>query len=281
MKIKKILLSAFMTLSFFFPLTIHAARLPEPTNDFYVNDFADVLNDETEQKIDRINAELESINGSQLVVTTVDFLDGMAIDDYAVELFNKWQIGSQANNGVLLLLAIAEDNYYCIQGSGIESLLSSGRIQLILDYSLEPDFAAGNYSDGVDKTVDEIYNVLKTAESGTIIDNENNSVNVITDHLSIGSHIASFISTIFTLIIIMAVISSIFRPRRRYYRPIRPRYYGGFGYPHHHHHHNHRSTYTSRPSSFSSSRGAGRSSFSSGSHHGGGGSTRGGGAGRH
>lgn len=277
MKIKKLLLSAFMTLFFLFPLTIQAARLPEPTSDFYVNDFADVLSEETEQKIDQINAELESINGSQLVVTTVDFLDGMAIDDYAIELFNKWQIGSKENNGVLLLLAIAEDNYYCIQGSGIEDLLSSGRIQLILDYSLEPDFAVGNYSEGVDKTVDEIYNILKTA-STVATDNESDFTEVI----SSTTKVTSFISTIFTLIIIMTVISAIFRPRRSYYRPIRPRYYGGFGYPHHHHHHHH-STFTSRPSSFrsSSSRGAGRSSFGSGSHRGGGGSTRGGGAGRH
>ena len=48
-----------------------------------------------------------------------------------------------------LLLAIGEDNYYVLQGTGLENTLTSGTIQNILDTYMEPDFAA------VRRTVEE------------------------------------------------------------------------------------------------------------------------------
>ena len=62
----------------------------EPTEQFYVADYANVLQQDTKDDIVEKNAVLYEQTGAQIVVVTVDFLDGMAIEDYALELFNEW-----------------------------------------------------------------------------------------------------------------------------------------------------------------------------------------------
>lgn len=116
----------------------------------YVGDYAGVLTDATEQYIIAENQKLAEATGAQIVIVTVDFLDGMEIEDYAYTIFNAWGIGDEErNNGLLLLLAIGEENYYAMQGAGLEGVLSSGTLgDYLYDY-LEPDFAAGNYDTGV------------------------------------------------------------------------------------------------------------------------------------
>ena len=89
------------------------AVVPDRPENQYVLDQAGVLSEETEQEIISQNQKLFQETGAQIVVVAVDFLDGEEIDDYAYSLFNTWGIGSvERNNGLLLLMAIAEDNYF-------------------------------------------------------------------------------------------------------------------------------------------------------------------------
>ena len=135
-----------------------SAKTPDAPDPFYAADFAGVLTEDTENYIIEKNGILENECGGQIVVVTVDFLDGMDIEDYAYKLFNSWKIGDEdENNGVLLLLVIGEENYWCMQGKGLESALSSGDIDDILWNDLEDDFAEGNYNAGVEKTFDALY----------------------------------------------------------------------------------------------------------------------------
>ena len=94
------------------------------TDDFqYVLDSAGVLSNETEQEIVRRNKTLFEDTGAQIAVAAVDFLDGKDIEDYTYDLFNTWGVGSQErDNGFLLVLAIAEENYYLQSGAGVEDM---------------------------------------------------------------------------------------------------------------------------------------------------------------
>ena len=86
-----------------------ALAVVEPTSVFYVADYADVLSSDTEDYIVQQNEALWEATGAQLVVVTVDFLDGMYSDEYAAEIFHSWGIGdADANNGFLLLLSPGE-----------------------------------------------------------------------------------------------------------------------------------------------------------------------------
>lgn len=128
------------------------AVTPERPENQYVLDEAGVLSEETEQEIISKNADLFQETGAQIVVVAVDFLDGEEIDDYANYLFNYWGIGSvERNNGLLLLMAIAEDNYYATSGYGIEDYFDGAKLQEMLNEYLEPDFAARDYDAGAKK----------------------------------------------------------------------------------------------------------------------------------
>lgn len=142
---------AAMCMAFLLPLSA-LASVPNRPNNQYVLDDANVLSSQTEQKIVNENKALFEKTGAEIVVVTVDFLDGEEIDDYAFELFNMWGIGSsERNNGLLLLLAIGEEDYYVLPGYGIEEELNGGELQTMLDEYLEYDFDKGNYDAGVQK----------------------------------------------------------------------------------------------------------------------------------
>ena len=127
-----------LTLIFLFLLvcseTIYA-KMPEPTKDFYCADYASLLNQDTESSIRSVNLNYEATEEKpQVVVATVDNMDGLDIDTYAVELFEKWKIGnSKLNNGVLILLALEERKIRIEVGYGLEGAITDGTVGQILD----------------------------------------------------------------------------------------------------------------------------------------------------
>ena len=132
-----------------------ALAVVDPPENTYVGNYAGVLSGDTEDYLIRQNEALTAATGGAVVVVTVDFLDGMDIADYAYEIFNSWGVGSgEENNGLLLLLAIGEENYYALQGSGIERTLTSSTLDEYLWDYLEEDFAAGEYDAGVRRVFD-------------------------------------------------------------------------------------------------------------------------------
>ncbi len=143
---------------------ISVAPIPDaPAETVYVSDLANVLSEETRAAIAGQSAALDALTGAQLAVVTVDFLGGEAIQAYADNLFSRLQLGDPAkNNGLLLLLVIGEENYYALQGQGLEAALPDASLQTLLQQSLEPDFAAGDYEAGVQKTYDSLLSALES-----------------------------------------------------------------------------------------------------------------------
>lgn len=67
------------------------AALVKQSTDFFVNDTSNVLSQETKDYIIKINKELESKTGAQIVVVTVKSLDGLAVEDYALQLARSYR----------------------------------------------------------------------------------------------------------------------------------------------------------------------------------------------
>ncbi len=135
-------------------LAIPALAVVDKSDQFYVADYANVLTPQTEDMIVNYNGALEQqCSGAQIVVVTVDYLDGMYADEYATELFNDWGVGSSsANNGVLLLLAIQERKFWMVQGLGLSDSLTTDTINSLLDNYLAKPFDAGQYDKAVSDT---------------------------------------------------------------------------------------------------------------------------------
>ena len=144
-----------------------------PTSDFYVYDEANVLSEETCSYIIEKNRRLCSLTGAQIVVMCVPTTGDQEIDDFATRIFNTWGIGDEKkDNGVLLLLSIEEDDYWVLQGQGLEEILSSGILKLMLNTHMEPHFAAKEYDAGVRATFDALLSHLESAYSITIAEGE-------------------------------------------------------------------------------------------------------------
>jgi uncharacterized protein len=124
---KKRLISASFVLMLALALAVPAFAVVEQSDAYYVADYAGVLSYEIEQKIISSNIDLEQkCKGAQIVVVTVQYLEGIPSDEYAMQLFNDWGVGSKTeNNGMLLLLSTEEKKGWLT----VESVLLAGRRQ--------------------------------------------------------------------------------------------------------------------------------------------------------
>ncbi|GEM_PF-338284 len=126
------------------------AAIVSPTSEFYVNDYADVLSEENEKFIVANSKELEAVTGAQIVVVTVQNLEGKDLESYANELFNAFGIGDKdKNNGVLLLLALEERQSRIEVGDGLEGRLPDGKTGRIQDQYMIPYYRENNFNDGL------------------------------------------------------------------------------------------------------------------------------------
>ena len=72
LKVKKFIVIVFLlVVILLILLTVNVNAVVSPTNDFYVNDYADVLSSETEQYIINTNVNLQEQTGAQVVVVNV------------------------------------------------------------------------------------------------------------------------------------------------------------------------------------------------------------------
>ena len=131
-----------------FPFNCFA--LVKPTNDFYVNDYADILDNDVEQYIMQRSVDLEKQTDAQIVVVTVKNLEGMSLEDYATKLFRSFGIGDKdKNNGLLLLLALEERQFRVEVGYGLEGVLPDGLTGRYQDQYIIPYLKNNDWNTGV------------------------------------------------------------------------------------------------------------------------------------
>lgn len=211
-----------------------AGAVPARPGNSCVLDEAGVLSGDTVDYIVEKNQALNQDTGAAIGVLCVDFLDGKNIADYAMETFNTWQLGDGGrNNGVLILLAIGEDNYYVLQGEGLQDALSDSTLSSYNQEYLEEDFAAGRYDEGTRKLFDALYEWLESYYAGAPVPGPDQSADVEEG----GGRLADWGAMVaFTVAVFVAVVILIWALSRgggysgyytpytpyRYYRPWRP-----------------------------------------------------------
>lgn len=125
-----------------------ALSFPSPQG--YVSDFAGLLSPAARARLEAELAQLHKDTGSELAVVTVANLGGTTIEDYAARLFEAWGIGQKdQDNGVLLIMALAERKVRIEVGYGLEGVITDGRAGRILDEKVIPSFKSGDYEAGL------------------------------------------------------------------------------------------------------------------------------------
>jgi uncharacterized protein len=125
---------------------MHAEPVSQLHPADYVNDFAHVLDQKTVQQMDGICQQVEQKARAQIAVVTINSLDGVDVESYAVDLFKSWGIGSKATNrGVLILYAIKDHRARIEVGYGLEPILPDGKVGSFQREAI-PLMRGGDYS---------------------------------------------------------------------------------------------------------------------------------------
>ena len=126
-----------------------------------VVDEAGILDAGTRQALtDKLSA-YDQQSGNQLVVVTVQSLDGYPIEYWGYQLGRHWGIGQKdKNTGALLIVDVAERKLRIEVGYGLEGTLTDALSEDIIRNSIAPKFKQGDFNGGVSAGVDAILQVL-------------------------------------------------------------------------------------------------------------------------
>jgi len=128
----------------------------------FINDFAGVIDDDYQQRIEEKLQLFRQETSNEIVVVTIDGLQDDYIENFAVELFKDWGIGTkEKNNGVLLLVAVNDRQMRIEVGYGLEGALTDAQSSWIINNTLKPAFQEQNYGGGIDQAIDKIISAIK------------------------------------------------------------------------------------------------------------------------
>jgi uncharacterized protein len=115
---------------------------------------------------------------TQIVVATINTLNGEYIGTYAAEWAQKWGIGQkEEDNGLLILISKTDSKIWITTGYGLEEYLTDATTKTIIENIILPEFRKAKYYEGLDKGTNAIFEVLAGNFDGSIVQksSENNS----------------------------------------------------------------------------------------------------------
>jgi uncharacterized protein len=123
-------------------------KYPDPVG--HVNDFANIIDSATERNLETQLRDYQDKTSIEIAVATVSSLEGITVDEYAVELFNKWGVGDRAkDNGILVLVAPNEREMKIEVGYGLEPDLTDLQAGRIIENDMIPYFRSGKMVEGI------------------------------------------------------------------------------------------------------------------------------------
>lgn len=269
---------------------VYAQELPPlDTDNYFVQDHANVLSDETIQSINALGTHLESGTGVEMLLMTMPSTGLTHRQDYALRALRGYGVGKEdEDNGIVILLNLDNGNEYNNRGVevqvgyGVEGYLNDAKIGRFIDTEAMDYFvratefennssqANGYFEQGLTALYEALYN--ESLEAYGYEDGEFTRDTPIEDQETTGTGVNNFSRLILTLIILVGIMWVINNARGG---PRGPRGPGGrrrgtfWGFP---------TSGSGRTGSFGGGFGGGRSGGGFGGF--GGGSGGGGGAGR-
>jgi uncharacterized protein len=117
----------------------------------YVVDLANTINDNVEMSLNGYLQELEQKTTAQMVVLTINSLEGESLEDLSLHVaHDMWKLGQKGkDNGALLLVSIQDRKYRFEIGYGLEGVIPDSLAGTIGRQYLVPYFRKGDYSTGI------------------------------------------------------------------------------------------------------------------------------------
>jgi len=152
----------FILLLWAWPALAPAVTPPVPAHPSqYVVDLAKVIDANTTARLNAMLKDLEAKTTAQVVVLTINSLDGEPIENFSHQTAVKWGIGQKGkDNGALITVAVKDRKYRIEVGYGLESTLPDSLVGSLGRQFLAPNFRKGDYAGGLLAAVQEIVNKI-------------------------------------------------------------------------------------------------------------------------
>lgn len=131
-------------------------------NTRYINDYANLINLDEENFLNQKLQKYWDSTSTDLVVVTIETLNGEEAFDVGLKIYNTWGIGTtDKDNGILILIAHENDDpakrkIWITTGKGAEGFLPDGATGSIIRNTMAPAFKEKMYGKGINAAIDEI-----------------------------------------------------------------------------------------------------------------------------
>ncbi|KOS64093.1 TPM domain-containing protein [Lysinibacillus sp. FJAT-14222] len=141
------------------------AAMPTPMKNTYIHDFANVLSASVKEELNHYSEQLDKGTGAEIMIVTVDNINGQEPKMYATKMIRSWGIGdAEKNNGVLILATFGQgegkNDVVIAVGQGLEGALPDGKLGRILDTAFYPNASAGDIDKAFKATYAEVFQTV-------------------------------------------------------------------------------------------------------------------------
>ncbi|MBQ0734523.1 TPM domain-containing protein [Aquimarina celericrescens] len=163
--VQQFIVSSFFVLGIFFIAThqglAQRAIPPKPTLETAVYDEAKMLSGSEAEQLEKKLIQYADTTSTQIVVATINSLQGENIGLYAAEWAHEWGIGQKKeDNGVFILVSQMDRKIWIATGYGVEEKLTDFTSKTIIDQIITPEFKKGKFYTGLDEGITAIFQVL-------------------------------------------------------------------------------------------------------------------------
>jgi uncharacterized protein len=146
-------------LFFILPFATFSQQFPErPEPPRLVNDFTKTLSAEEVNLLEQKLVAYNDSTSTQVAIVMISSLDGYPVDDYAIQLGEKWGIGQKGkDNGVLIFVAKDDRKIFIPTGYGMEGVMPDGLVKRIIETDMKPYFKENKFYEGFDQATESIF----------------------------------------------------------------------------------------------------------------------------
>ena len=143
--------------------TARAAEVIPPKPPRYFNDYANVTNRATADRLNQQLADFERQTTNQILVVVYPKMQSdSSIEDYTQRVAQKWGVGQKGrNNGAILFVFAGDRKMYIQVGYGLEGALPDALAKQIIEREIKPRFRQNDYTGGLSAAVTAMMGATK------------------------------------------------------------------------------------------------------------------------
>jgi uncharacterized protein len=127
-----------------------------PVNDGFVTDTVGLLSADDEQVLEGELQQYQRETSNEIAIVILRSLTGSVASDVAVEIGRKWGVGTEKDNGILMLVSYDDRQIWIATGYGLEGAVPDLVAHGIAEKDMTPYFREAEYFEGLQAGIDAL-----------------------------------------------------------------------------------------------------------------------------